>query len=103
MQGEKPAGILQLDPFRSQNEGIGYITFLYLLPSVQEQGLELQLIGQAISVFRPMGIDKLRLYCPAEDQSSLLFFASHGFANVGEEQIDGVPSVILEKYIGYER
>ena len=103
MQGETPAGILQLDPFRGEKDGIGYITFLHLLPSAREQGLEIQLIGQAVSLFRPMGMDRLRLLCPACDRDSVALYGKYGFVSVGEEQTDGISSVILEKYIGYER
>ena len=103
MAGDKVAGVLQLDPQRCQEDSAGYIPFCYIAPQRRGQGLGIQLIGQAVSVFRPMGRDRLRLRCAPYNQRAQHFYKKHGFVKVGEEENSRVPLDILEKYIGYER
>ena len=103
MAGDKVAGVLQLDPQRCQEDSAGYIPFCYIAPQRRGQGRGIQLIGQAVSVFRPMGRDRLRLRCAPYNQRAQHFYKKHGFVKVGEEENSRVPLDILEKYIGYER
>ena len=103
MQGEEVAGIIQIDGRRYAEQNAGYIPFLYLLPHLRGQGLAVQLIGHAVSRFRPMGYDKLRLRCAPYNQSAQTFYRKHGFVKIGEEDGSRVPLDILEKYIGFER
>ena len=63
----------------------------------------MQLIGQAVSLYRPMGRDKLRLRCAPYNDRAQRFYQKYGFAKVGEEENSRVPLDILEKYIGYDR
>ncbi|MCI8870921.1 MAG: GNAT family N-acetyltransferase [Lawsonibacter sp.] len=103
MRGSQPAGILQLDPERYRKENAGYIPFCYIMPGLRAQGLGVQLIGQAVSVYRPLGRDKLRLRCASYNTPAQHFYARYGFVKIGEEQGSRVPLDILEKYIGYDR
>ena len=103
MTGDRLAGIVQLDTERYAGEGAGYIPFCYIFPELRGQGLGIQLIGQAVSVFRPLGRDRLRLRCAPYNAAAQHFYASHGFVKIGEEQGSRVPLDILEKYIGYNR
>lgn len=103
MSGDKVIGILQLDTQRYSRDGAGYIPFCYIIPELREQSLGVQLIGQAVSFFRPLGRDKLRLRCAPYNDRAQHFYKKYGFAKVGEEQNSRVPLDIMEKYIGYER
>ena len=103
MKGDQPAGIVQLDPERYADLNAGYIPFCYVMPELRGKGLGVQLIGQAVSFFRPLGRDKLRLRCASYNAPAQHFYARHGFVKVGEEQGSRVPLDILEKYIGFER
>jgi len=103
MAGERIAGIVQLDTERYRRENAGYIPFCYIVPERRDQNLGIQLIGQAVSYFRPMGYDKIRLRCAPYNEHAQHFYAKYGFVKVGEEQGSRVPLDILEKYIGYER
>ena len=101
MQRDQVAGLLQLDPARFAEEGIGYIPFVYMTPQHRKRGLGVQLIGQAVSVFRPLGRTRLRLRCAPENGVAQRFYKKYGFEKVGEEH--GLVSLdILEKYIGYD-
>ena len=100
---EKVAGILQLDTQRYSQDKAGYIPFFYLMPERRGQGLGVQLIGQAVSFFRPLGRDKLRLRCAPYNTHAKRFYEKYGFVKIGEEQGSRVPLDIMEKYIGYDR
>ena len=101
MLRDQPAGVLQLDLARFADEGIGYIPFVYMTPRHRKKGLGVQLIGQAVSVFRPLGRTRLRLRCAPENGVAQRFYKKYGFEKVGEEQ-GSVRLDILEKYIGFE-
>ena len=93
------AGQLELELDREAEEQNGWITRLALEPSFTGQNLGVQLIGQAVSVYRPLGRSYLRL-CIAKEQKEILgFFRAYGFYKIDEcAQGD-----IWEKYIGYHR
>ena len=103
MAGNELAGILQLDTQRYQEDKAGYIPFCYIVPQRRDQNLGIQLVGQAVSFFRPLGRDKLRLRCAPYNDRAQHFYHKHGFVKIGEEPGSRVPLDILEKYIGYER
>ena len=103
MSGDAAAGILQVNTERYREEGAGYIAFCYIMPERRDQELGVQLIGQAVSFFRPLGRDKLRLRCAPYNDRAQHFYKKYGFVKVGEEQGSRVPLDIMEKYIGYER
>ena len=101
MAGETAAGLLQLDPDRYSGDGAGYIPFCYIMPERRGQRLGVQLIGQAVSFYRPLGRERLRLRCAPYNSRAQHFYAKYGFQKIGEEQGSRVPLDILEKYIGY--
>lgn len=103
MMGEEVAGLVQLDPERYAADNAGYIPLCYVMPQLRTKGLGAQLIGHAVSHFRPMGRDKLRLRCAPYNHHAQHVYAQLGFVKIGEEQGSRVPLDILEKYIGYER
>ncbi len=102
MLGDKPAGVLQMDFARDADRGVGGIPFYYLTPEVRSSGLGVQLLGQAVSTYRPMGRDRLRLRCAPENTVAQHFYRSHGFEKVGEEPGGCGRLDVMEKYIGYE-
>lgn len=102
MLDDHPAGVLQLDIPTAQWEKYGPVPFLYLLPEFRRRGLGVQLIGQAVSVFRAMGCDTLRLRCAPDNAVAQRFYARYGFHKIGEAAGSRVPLDVLEKYIGLD-
>lgn len=101
MLDDRVAGILQLDPERDAEECVGVIPFCYMLPEYRYQGLGVQLVGQAVSTYRPLGRDMLRLRCAQENTAGQRFYRKHGFQKKGEVPGAQGKLDVLEKYIGY--
>lgn len=105
MADSTPVGLLQLnfDAGRetARDADRGEITFLYLLPEHRGNRLGIQLVGKAVSLYRPMGRQYLRLLCPWENTAALRFCEKFGFRTV--ETLPGGRTQLckLEKYIGY--
>lgn len=102
MLGDKPAGVLQLNMRREADKGVGSIPFFYMMPDCRKQGLGVQLLGQAVSTYRPMGRKYLRLRCAPDNHVAQRFYKRYGFKKIGEDPGSRVPLDIMEKYIGYE-
>lgn len=103
MLGDKPAGLLQLDLRRDAHKGVGNIPFFYMLPEFRKRGLGVQLLGQAVSTYRPLGRKYLRLRCAPDNHMAQRFYQRYGFNKIGEAPGSRVPLDLMEKYIGYEQ
>ena len=102
MYGREKAGILQLDPAKESQDRAGYISFLYLNPEMRGRSVGVQLIGKAVSVFRPRGRDKLRLVCSEANDHALRFYKKYGFRITGTAPGAYASLYEMEKYIGYD-
>lgn len=102
LYGEKPVGILQLNLRRDAEKGVGNIPFFYLLPEYRRRGIGVQLLGEAVSVYRPLERRYLRLRCAPDNYAAQRFYQRNGFVKIGEDPGSRVPLDIMEKYIGYE-
>ncbi len=103
MQADRVAGILQLDAQRYRADNAGYIPFFYMMPHTRGRNLGVQMLGQAVAYFRPLGRDKLRLRCAPHNERAQHFYKKFGFSKIGEESGSRVPLDIMEEYIGYDR
>lgn len=103
LRGDRVAGILQLDPDQDAEQSVGVIPFYYMLPEFRRQGLGVQLLGQAVSTYRSLGRDTLRLRCAQDNTAGQRFYRRYGFQKTGE--VPGARGTldVLEKYIGYEQ
>ena len=79
MLGHTVAGCLQLNMSRGREEGAGYIPFFYLKPEFRGRELGVQLVGHAISVFRPLGRTKLQLSVAPSNQRAIRLYEKLGF------------------------
>lgn len=101
MAGRNRAGLLQLDPRRGDREKKGYISFLYLTPEQRHNGVGVQLIGKAVSLYRPLGREDLQLSCSEANQPALSFYEKYGFRRTGSAAGAYGTLYQLEKPIGY--
>jgi probable phosphoglycerate mutase len=101
MRGQERVGILQLDLRRDADQKVGGIPFFYLTPETRTQGLGVQLLGQAVSTYRPLGREFLRLRCAPENGRARRFYERYGFQKIGQEPGGLGELDVLEKFIGY--
>ena len=95
MRGTAPIGLLQMDITQQSDADAGGISLVYLTPEARYQGLGVQLLGQAVSVWRSLGRQYLRLCCNGNMERR--FFEKHGFTPSGRRGAD-----TMELYIGYD-
>ncbi len=80
----RTVGLLQLATLQDVRDGAGYIPFFYLRPDYRRQGIGIQLLGQAVSVYRPMGRKFLRLLCDPANIPAQSFYRRYGFVKAGQ-------------------
>ena len=95
---EGPVGIVQLDPARDAETERGCITLLCLPQKFRQRGFGVQLLGQAVAHYRPLGRKYLRAVLEPADETGRTFFTRYGFACTGQTS-DG--REIFEKDISY--
>lgn len=81
---DKPVGVVELDSDSRAREGIGSIAFYYLTEQNRNLGLGVQLLGQAISIYRPMERNRLRLHVAEENKKAISFYRRYGFETIGQ-------------------
>ncbi|MBR1779955.1 MAG: GNAT family N-acetyltransferase [Oscillospiraceae bacterium] len=99
MHGDAAAGILELDFEKGADEGVGAIPFYYLDPAHRCHGSGIQLLGQAISVYRALGRRCLRLRCAPENERAYRFYCRNGFVKIGMAEDSVVPLYLMERPI----
>lgn len=95
-------GILQLDPDHDTTENAGYISFFYMIPEYRGSGLGIQLLGEAVGIYRAMGRDRLQLSCGADNVRGMQFYERYGFHQIGTKQESFGLVNLMEKYIGFQ-
>ena len=102
MLKEERVGLLQMDFEQDAEKGVGCIPFYYMVPGARRKGLGVQLLGQAVSAYRPMGRDYLRLCCAPDNDVAQRFYQRYGFRKTGQVPGAHMPLDLMEKYIGYK-
>ena len=77
--GERPAGLLDLDTRRGANINCGWISLLYLAPEYRGRGLGVQLLGRAVVKYRRLGRRALRLQAAEDNAAAISFYRKYGF------------------------
>ena len=103
LDGDKPVGLVDLDPLRASEEGCGWLSLLYLIPEYRGKGYGIQALGRAVGGFRTQGRRALRLL-PAEDHpAACAFDRREGFVCVGEEEGSHGRLLLLERSLTERR
>ena len=77
-----PVGAVAFDDGRESERGCGWIPLLAVAEPWRRRGYGVQLIGQAVMHYRPMGRDRLRLPTP-ETEAAAGFYREFGFSPGG--------------------
>ena len=83
-------GVLELDIAALAEKNIGIIKQYMLSESFRGEGLGNQLLGQAISVYRTLGRERVRVVLTPEFTRSAAFFERLGFTRVSELELEKV-------------
>lgn len=89
-----PVGAVAFDEGREATEGCGWIPLLAVAEPWRRRGYGVQLIGQAVMHYRPLGRDRLRLPAP-ETEAAERFCREFGFSPADDGRA-------WEKDIGYD-
>ncbi len=85
MRDGERVGLIQLSLRDDLAPNEGHITLVYLEPCLRGEGMGAQLLGEAVSVFRAMGKDTLKLYVWEGNERARRFYQKHGFLEKGSE------------------
>ena len=80
-----PTGILGMDIDRDGGDGIGWISQIYIKPELRRMYYGVQLLGQAVSVYRKKHRERLRLEAAA-DSPAIHFCDKYGFIKISEKR-----------------
>lgn len=95
-QGDRFAGLVELDPERGREDGCGWISLLYVEPELRGGRLGVQLVGHAVSVFRREGRTGLRLHTAEENTAAVGFYEHNGFRRAGRTEGVRGPLYLME-------
>ena len=63
--GDEPIGIIGLDTIRDKKMGIGWLSYIHVVPNHRNKSYATQLLGLAISDFRKLKRERLRMELPS--------------------------------------
>ncbi len=96
MEEEKAVGLVFFDTAHCA-AGCAAVKLLYTLPACRSRGYGIQLVGQAVQFFRPMGAERIALSCPANNERALRFFQNCGMKETARDE----ETVQMELDIGF--
>lgn len=96
---DTPVGAVELDIKKGEAEKTGDIEFFYMESAHRQTGIAVQLLGQAVSVFRSLGREKLRITVSEKNEQTLAFCAKYGLNKTGEYSGVGGKHYVLEMNI----
>jgi probable phosphoglycerate mutase len=100
--GDTPVGMVELDIKNGEAEKAGVIELLYMIRDQRRTGIAVQLLGQAVSVYRSLGREKLRMTVSRLNEQTLGFCSKYGFERTGEVEGSGGSHIVVELNIKVE-
>ena len=95
----RPVGTVWLDPQREADRKRGWLPLFYVEPDHRCLGYGVQLLGQAVQYYRPLGRETLCVSLPESSETARRFFTDYGFRPTGEITAEG--EAVLEKDIAF--
>lgn len=100
---ESPVGLIDMDPRRGAHAGYGWISLLYLAPEYRYQGYGVQLLARAVSLYRSLGRQSLRLHVAEENAPARAFYEKEGFRQLSWEEGGSGRLLLMEKKLKERR
>ena len=86
LDGDRPVGLVDLDPQRASELGCGWLSLLYLCPEYRGKGYGIQALGRALVHFQKQDRRALRLVAAEDNAPALAFYQREGFRPLGFEE-----------------
>ncbi|NLM60484.1 MAG: GNAT family N-acetyltransferase [Clostridiales bacterium] len=83
MLGDKEIGILALDTTDLTEDDCGHISLFAMAPEYRGKRLAVQLLGQAVSIYRKLGRKYLKLYVSPNNHRAINFYKKNDFYECG--------------------
>ena len=99
---DTPVGVIELNTQEGEAEKVGVIEFIYMIQEHRRMGIAVQLLGQAVSVFRSLGREKLRMTVSEKNERALHFCEKYGFELAGVFENRFGKHLILEMNIALQ-
>lgn len=96
---QEAVGLVGFCPEHQAAENAGWISLFYIREPYRRRGYGVQLLGQAVAHYRPLGRRCLRIALTPEENAQCPFFRDYGFVPAGRGE-DG--REILEKDISFD-
>ena len=93
---DTPVGMIELDTREGMTDKAGVIEFFYMIPEHRRTGIAVQLLGQAVSVYRTLGREKLRITLSEKNAQARAFCQKYGFETAGVFENQFGKHLILE-------
>ena len=80
---DKPIGLVGINTVKESKDGAGWISCIFISPDFQRKNYGIQLLGHAISFFRKLGREKLRVEV-GKDSAAFKFCRKFEFEVIGD-------------------
>ncbi len=100
LDGDRPVGLVDLDPERGAHAGIGWISLLYLCEEYRHRGCGAQLLARARFFYCALGRRALRLHVAEDNAAALTFYRRWGFRELSRENGSHGALLLMEKKLG---
>lgn len=82
---DEPVGLIDLDMARGMENGVGWISLLYLKKEYRGRGYGIQALARPLMMYRELGRKKLGLHVASDNTSAIEFYLRHSFQKRGRE------------------
>ena len=80
---DEPVGLVDLDMERDAENGVGWISLLYLKKEYRGKGYGIQALARPLMMYRELGRKKLGLNVTEDNSAAIDFYLRHGFQKKG--------------------
>lgn len=97
---EERVGLLDMDTARGADEGIGWISLIFLAEEYRNMGYGVQLLARALKKYTNMGRTRLQLNVAESNLAARAFYKKQGFEEIGHSENRLGRLLLLEKKLG---
>lgn len=98
--GERCAGLIDLDTGRGAHADYGWVSLFYLAADYRGRGLGAQLLEIAEEKYRALGRRAIRLHVAEDNLAALAFYRKNGFAELSRTFGAQAQLLLMEKKLG---